>query len=122
MYMNNNPYLPYQPKQSNSILWVQGEAGAKSFIVGAGQSVLLMDSENDKFYIKSADMNGMPMLRTFTYTEETPVNAPNLRFEGKGKDFITQDELNAKIDDLRREFNERTLSNPKRTKRNDEEV
>ena len=46
------------------------EAGAKSFTVMAGQSVMLMDSENNVFYIKSTDASGMPLpLRIFDYTE-----------------------------------------------------
>ena len=36
-----------------SIIWVQGEEGAKAYMVAAGNSVLLMDSENSAFYIKS---------------------------------------------------------------------
>lgn len=57
---------------SQGILWVQGEPGAKSFLVGAGQSVLLMDSESSTFYIKSSDASGMPLpLRVFDYIERT---------------------------------------------------
>lgn len=42
-----------QPQQVNQgILWVQGEAGAKSYLVAPNTSVLLMDSENSNFYIK----------------------------------------------------------------------
>lgn len=57
-------------QNNNGIIWVQGEAGAKAYPVGAGNSVLLMDSENDCFYIKSTDASGMPMpLRAFQYSE-----------------------------------------------------
>lgn len=70
-----------QPAQSNqSLIYVQGEASAKSWMVGAGQSVLLMDSENPVFYIKSADASGIPLpLRVFDYKERTqnmPQGAP----------------------------------------------
>lgn len=58
-----------QPTQ-NDIKWVQGEAGAKAYVLGSGQSVLLMDSECNSFYIKSTDASGMPLpLRIFDYTE-----------------------------------------------------
>ena len=51
-----------------SIIWVQGEEGAKAYMVAAGNSVLLMDSENSAFYIKSTDASGMPLpLRVFDY-------------------------------------------------------
>ena len=80
----NNPYLQQQysqptmqqvtqPAHSNGgIQWVQGESGAKAYNVSPGQSVLLMDSENNTFYIKSTDTSGMPLpLRIFDYTERT---------------------------------------------------
>lgn len=48
--------MPVQPAQqpqqnNNGILWVSGEVGAKSYLVAPGTSVLLMDSESEKFYI-----------------------------------------------------------------------
>ena len=39
--------------QLSSINWVQGEAGARSVPVPAGQKALLMDSETNVFYVKS---------------------------------------------------------------------
>lgn len=81
-YGYSNPYLQQyqqqatQPVQSG-IQWVQGETGAKAYTVSAGQSVLLMDSESQSFYIKSTDGSGMPLpLRIFDYTERTVQNAP----------------------------------------------
>ena len=54
----------------SSIIWVQGEAGAKAYPVQAGMTVLLMDSETPRFYIKSTSQNGIPMkLRVFDYSE-----------------------------------------------------
>lgn len=78
-YQMNQPMQ--QPAQSNqSLIYVQGEAAAKSWMVGAGQSVLLMDSENPVFYIKSADASGIPLpLRIFDYkerTQNTPQGVP----------------------------------------------
>ena len=58
--------------QQGGVNWVQGEAGMKAFLVAAGNSVLLFDSENPTFCIKSADQSGMPLpLRIFDYTERT---------------------------------------------------
>lgn len=68
-------YQPVMPQNNQTatnsgITWVQGENAAKSYPVGIGQSVLLMDSENSVFYIKSTDQSGMPMpLRVFDYSE-----------------------------------------------------
>lgn len=59
-------------QQGGGILWVQGEEGAKAYMVAPGSSVLLMDSENSSFYIKSSDASGMPQpLRVFDYQERT---------------------------------------------------
>lgn len=60
------------PSQSNGggLTWVQGEAGAKSYLVAPNTTVMLMDSESDVFYLKSTDASGMPMpLRIFEYKE-----------------------------------------------------
>ena len=62
---------PQVPQTNQGILWVQGEAGAKSYLVAPNTSVLLMDSENSQFYIKTTDQAGMPTLRTFVYQEVT---------------------------------------------------
>lgn len=63
---------PPQQQSNSGLIWVQGEAGAKSFIVSPGSTVMLMDSENSVFYLKSSDASGMPLpLRVFEYAERT---------------------------------------------------
>ena len=71
------PQYRQQPQQpaANGIIWVQGMAGAKSYLLAPGQTALLMDSENPVFYIKSADQSGMPTLRAFDYKERTTEQA-----------------------------------------------
>lgn len=111
---NYNPYQvgQYQQVQSaqqaqtGGLQWVQGEAGAKAYPVNAGQSVLLMDSENDVFYIKSTDNSGMPLpLRTFDYkertaqsTSKTAQNAPQAVIDTSL--FVTRDELEKRLAEL----------------------
>lgn len=109
--LQSQQYQPMQqPAQSNqSLIYVQGEAAAKSWMVGAGQSVLLMDSENPVFYIKSADASGIPLpLRVFDYTERTqntPQNVPQatnpaqIDLDGK---YVTR----AEYDDLQGKYME----------------
>ena len=76
----------------NQLLWVQGEAGAKAYIVAPYQTVLLLDSEEQKFYIKSADFNGVPTMKTYEYTEVvTEEKSP----------YITRDELMAELKKLK---------------------
>ena len=57
---------------SPGIIWVQGEEGAKGYLVAPGENRLLMDSEGNHFYLKSTDAQGMPLpLRIFDYVERT---------------------------------------------------
>ena len=68
------PSMPSQTiqQQSSQIIWVSGEAGAKSYLVAPGNTVMLLDAENSVFYLKSADASGMPLpLRIFDYKERT---------------------------------------------------
>ena len=70
------PPMPSQPMQvqqpNNGLIWVQGESGAKSYLVAPNATVMLMDSEGERFYLKSADASGMPLpLRIFDYKERT---------------------------------------------------
>ncbi len=81
----NIPQMQMQtpaPQVNQGLLWVSGEVGAKSYLVAPNSTVLLMDSDSSRFYLKSADNAGMPSLRVFEYTEvtntpQTSVNAPN---------------------------------------------
>ena len=100
-----NPYLYQyqQPAQQNSsgVIWVQGEAGAKSFAIAPGQSVLLMDSEENVFYIKSSDASGMPMpLRIFDYKERAVVTKNETTTPVKA-DFVTREEFDKVIAELK---------------------
>lgn len=105
------PYqLPQQPQmmqqapqmsaqQNNGIVWVQGEAGAKAHLVAPGQSMMLMDSEGMRFYIKVSDASGMPMpLRVFEYHEvtgaqQTTEPVPQI----DPKQFVTREEFEKAI-------------------------
>lgn len=93
------PTMPGQAAQqaAPSIIWVQGEEGAKAYMVAAGNSVLLMDSENSAFYIKSTDASGMPLpLRTFDYKERTTAaKTPPQTAQQPGVEFVTRAEFDA---------------------------
>lgn len=102
----NQPVVPQQQTvvSDNGILWVQGEAGAKSWAVAPGKSVMLMDSESNTFYIKSSDNSGMPMpLRIFDYKERTQqqTQAPVIQHEEiDTSQFVTWEEFNKKLEEL----------------------
>lgn len=108
-YMAQQPQVVQQPQtqpNDNGILWVQGEAGAKSWAVAPGKSVMLMDSESNTFYIKSSDQSGMPMpLRIFDYTERTAQHSQSTIQDSHKEEldtskFVTREEFNATIDKL----------------------
>ena len=81
---------PMAQQGNNGLIWVQGEAGAKSYLVAPGNTVMLMDSEGERFYLKSADASGMPMpLRTFDYKER--LNATTSDFKAPTSDFSELD-------------------------------
>ncbi len=68
----NNVQHTVQPPQTNQgILWVQGESAARSYLVAPNSTVLLMDSETNRFYLKSANNAGMPSMQIFEYSEIT---------------------------------------------------
>lgn len=74
---NYNPPAQ-QTNPSGSLIWVQGEAGAKSYLVAPNNTVQLWDSEKNTIYLKSADASGMPSMKILDYTirENQPVTAP----------------------------------------------
>ena len=79
------------PQTNNGLVWVQGEVAAKSYPVAPNCTVMLMDSEGERFYLKSADSSGMPLpLRVFEYTER--INAPTGDFKGGTSDFSEMDD------------------------------
>lgn len=101
---NQNP----QPTQQNQgLIWVSGEIGAKSYLMTPNSTVMLMDSESSKFYIKSTDSAGMPTIRTYEYKEYVP-NVPQhpvIEQKNLSEQYVTRqeyEELLAKIEDLQK--------------------
>lgn len=108
--MAYNNYFPmaYQPSyfpqngnfqngntQNNGIIWVCGEAGAKSYLVAPNTTVALWDSEAQTIYLKSADASGMPSIKTLDYTVRDRVQG-EIRHENAPKvEFVTRDEFDA---------------------------
>ena len=110
--------MPPQAQPTNSLIWVQGEAGAKSYLVAPNTTVMLMDSEGDRFYLKSADASGMPLpLRIFDYKERT--TAAQQAFGGS----VAAETVNLNKFVTREEFEQLKASiasqpTPKKTKNN----
>jgi hypothetical protein len=92
-----NPYLSQRYNTpSNGIVWVQGIEGAKAYQLPNNSNAILLDSESDKFYIKTSDNIGMCNLRTFQFTEITSTQpAPaTTHTEIDMSQYVTKTELN----------------------------
>ena len=67
-YPQMNGYAAQQFQQNQGgVIWVQGEAGAKSYLVAPNNTVALWDSEKKVIYLKSADGSGMPSMKVLDY-------------------------------------------------------
>lgn len=93
---------------TNALIWVQGEAGAKSYMVAPNQTVVLWDSESQSIYLKSADASGMPSIKTLDYTIRD--NSPQKADISSPTDFATKDDLTLvkkELDALKAKFDAR---------------
>ena len=101
------PQPAQQPSGGVSIVQIQGEAAAKSYLVAPNSTVQLWDMDAGVIYIKSADASGMPSMKILDFkvrgeTVQTPA-APAV-------EYATKDEVNAlaaKIRDLKDEIGRR---------------
>ena len=111
--VNQQPQLVQQPQAmnqpqtptNNSIIWVQGEAGAKSYLVAPNTTVQLWDSESQTIYLKSADASGMPSIKTLEYTiknDNTPLQATLIEEEYISRNEFEdlKDQINALSKDM----------------------
>ena len=101
MGQNQPMQMQQQGQQQNGggLVWVQGEAGAKSYMVANGSSVLLMDSERQCFYLKSCDAAGMPSMRVFDYQVRKAAPIP----EEAAAEYVTRKDfeaLQSRVDEL----------------------
>lgn len=95
-------YPPFQMAQpqfnspTNGMIWVQGEAGAKSYLIAPNNTLPLWDSEAQTIYVKSADASGMPTMKTLDYTIRENSNLPHTApLNDKAKGYATKDDLEA---------------------------
>lgn len=101
MFPMNYPAMQYpqmpmqspQPQQANNgIIWIQGEAGAKSYLISPNTTVPLWDSESQTIYLKSADASGMPTMKILDYTIREQNSQPTSALM-QSSDYVTHDEL-----------------------------
>ena len=83
-------YTPAQ-QTTNNLIWVQGEAGAKSYLVAPNSTVTLWDTEAQTIYVKSADASGMPSMKILDYTMRE-ASSPTAKLPPQSE-FATKDDL-----------------------------
>ncbi len=116
-----SPTLPQTASNVNSgnnLIWVQGEAGAKSYLVAPNTTVPLWDSEQKVIYLKSADASGMPSIKYIDYTiRETnqPINNTI-----KTEEYVTKNDLEAlkeEVSNLKKKLETTKAKKPANQKR-----
>lgn len=114
-YPNYNQ-VPQNPSQGqngaqNGIVWVQGIEGAKAYPVAVGTSILLMDSEDSVFYVKSSDASGMPMpLRVFDYSERMAQHTAQPQV---APEYVTREEFERQIAEITKKLTPKTKKEKK---------
>lgn len=104
-----NPYAPQpqmqmQPQKQTGPIWVQGEAGAKSFLLAPNETVPLWDSEAQVIYLKSTDGSGMPSMKVLDYTVRDNSNLPPKAPVPEGVEYATKDEVKNTKDDIKHQI------------------
>ena len=72
------------------MIWVQGESGAKSYLLAPNNTLPLWDSEAQTIYLKSADASGMPSMKIIDYTIREQNHSQNKIINN---DYVTKQEL-----------------------------
>ena len=88
-FQNNTQTVDTSNSQNilNQVAWVNGEVGAQAFQIPRGMSVILMDSDNPMFYIKTSDLSGKASIKAFKYEEyNATTTAPKI-------DYVTKEEF-----------------------------
>lgn len=91
------------PTPTNDMIWVLGDVEATSYPVAPNNTVILWDKNQQTIYIKSANAQGVPSMRTLDYTERTlePKNEPYKHECQCGSKFVPIEDFNA----LKADFN-----------------
>lgn len=123
MYYQPQYQAPSQPSAApqTNVIWVQGEAAARGYLMAPNTTLPLWDSEANVIYLKSTDAAGMPSMKVLDYTirDQTPVNAPVAASAAQGNNpsaYATKadleaiagqiDRLKAKVDSMMKEASE----------------
>lgn len=81
-FVYSNMYRP----QIQGARFVDGLAGAQACVIPLGSKAILMDSNEDKFFIKETDFNGVSTISQYAFTkvEDRPES---------GNNYVTREEF-----------------------------
>lgn len=111
-YPNYQPYQqpiqqPVPPAPQNQILtWVQSEDEAIKYPLSAGQSIFLMNQDDNYLYMKSIDQLGKATFIKKRLLDETETKEPKIDLSG----YIRKDELEKMISEKIQEEVEKRVS------------
>lgn len=96
-------YQPQYQQSTNSIFWVQGEEGAKAYLMAPNTVAWLMDRNEPKLYVKRTDSMGQAYpLETYRLVRE---DAPNSSSgTSSSTTYVTEEELERRLDELSKKF------------------
>ena len=109
-YQNTTATLPsynqsvMQQPVNSAMIWVQGEAGAKAYMVPNNSTVALWDSEEHTIYIKSVDQNGKPSMTILDYVDRNGSDDKPEKEEIKSDNYVTKDQLKSITDSVEKQL------------------
>lgn len=87
------------------MIWVQGEAGMKAYMMAPNTRAILWDQDNPVIYIKTADVNGVVSVKTLDYTERGSEQSSNPVIANAEVEFVTKQDFEAMKDGFQRQIN-----------------
>ena len=96
--------MPTPQCRQPDMIWVQGEAGMKAYMMAPNTRAILWDQDNPVIYIKTADANGVVSVKTLDYTERGSEQNANTVVTAS-PDAVTRNDLDSLKDDLQRQIN-----------------
>ena len=101
MYQQSQQYANPNTMTDTNITFVNGIEGTKTFQMRPNQNVLLMDSDNSKFYVKSKDNLGVAKISSYTFTEDKIYNQSNQKHANTADSVeISKDEYSALLNKI----------------------
>lgn len=72
--------------------WVNGEVGARAYTIAPNSTILLMDSDDPIFYIKTSDIGGKATIKAYKYEEVLE--------DSRHNDYILKSDLQKVLNDI----------------------